>query len=398
MSYESIGFAYFPSGELNSPGVACVNGGSLNLFDNLIVLRNTFPNSIFITNVRAKNYAIGIADNYDWLKHENYFETSLTELMHELNIEALTETNFNSVKLISNILKRVFEVANRGTSTSLNLNAESFSQALMTMTSSIETAPISTALSLPLTRLMLMKQKHLKSINNTNQKKKNIRLNMNRLKRLKDALKINVPCGSWEEIVLENKSTVLKDGIQRDKSILALVGVSKIDGGLSRLLSEDLGLGELSWVASDELRILSNYAKVRVHRAFQCTSQKPVLNTFVKELPEFTPFDYAAISSGLFAESFLDSACITGDIEMAINKGDLRPAWLYSWARATALQEAINLTRSGFKVASVSINNIQIEDTSIRSDFDQSFNKSLRSYVDKQDVLYLPLSFLSNGR
>lgn len=378
----SIGFVYFSENSWKSTGFCSIDGGEIFSFDHVIQLHDRFPNSIFISSLAATALHDFVESHGTWLKHNSYFLTPISMIADEIGI---SNFNFDSyVTAISDVLLKICEVAERFYV--VDYQKEMFFDGLVNFTrinwnlNYSQTDEIASAFN----RLMQIKEHRLEE---SSVGKLEIRLTFNRVKIYTQSMDLPVPVGKWVEITREKFALN-----SEEKSRIVLVQILRIESGFSHIFEGQLQLGTFSWLTSSELKFVSQFSKVKIHRMFECDESIPAWKLFSNPVPNFNPFDYVSISSGIFADNFLQSCCYTLDPIHISEKENMYSAWIASHIRLKAYNEAAKLMKAGFKVGRISHSYIHVSKSSELAGGNFA-DQHLLDYIKESNELRLPVSF-----
>ena len=136
-----------------------------------------------------------------------------------------------------------------------------------------------------------------------------------------------------------------------------------------------------------ELKLLGNYADVRIHKAFLAEEYVPLNSVLSYPAPKIEPVDYVSISSGLFYQSYIASLS-TQNLSNIPGRPAIscRSAWLVSSSRAKVFQEVVNLSLAGFKVISFGIDSVSVA-------VKKSEIKQFKEHILQSNNLMLPAKF-----
>ena len=389
-------------GSLDKAGFAAIDGQPSFKFNNVDELETKHPGVVWVTSAIPQAFIRGQGTRKYWLRDANFFTTSIQGIIEELGCFA--DDLEKTAQQVSEVLSRC--LARAKDSCHINFPGEPtgrfsdlFADSIAYNASRDTDAP---EVSAALQQILLSPYANL--ANPTGQHIL-VRLPLHRVAHMDQVLQEQVPNGAWHEVNLVGQSNPYAWVCSSKEPVMALVSLSKPKAGLGNFISKNLTKGSRTWMPHPELKIVGEFAEVKIEKVYCADEYVDAATTIAKPLPRTTPIDHASFSSGLFAEAFLSASCSAAPLSSLRNSPQItasasssyatvctpRSAWLLSAARVRVLKEASQLASAGFDIVALGIGHITIAVK--RNEFPQ-----LRTAVRKSENLLLPAKLSKKWR
>lgn len=390
---RSVGCAFLSRGSgLTGHGHACVDGGESFKFFSVDELHQRYPDTVWISSATPNRFISDQGLRKPWLRHGSYFQSSITSIADELGLDP--SDHGGAATAISAIIGRTAALATHHIP-SLDFPGPQGLTFADAICGSIYGRPKPAAETQEV--LEVLKSTFHPPLPPYGEASSNdlvIRIPVQRVAHMERVLSIAVPTGNWKEINLAGIGDARDWMLSTLQPALALTWISKPHAKLSRLIPKASARGIRVWLPFPEFAVLSGCAEVKIDRILVADEYVSCSSGFRVPPPVMSPIDHAAISSGLFAESYLGAICNMAPRYAEGNgtparygQNTARSAWMLSAARAFVFTEAAKLMISDFNVISYGISDITLA-------VPKSELSRLRNYLANANDLLLPAKYL----